>query len=241
MTFRPDSIEFGRQSCGSHCGVRDRCSARPAARPRRSKSAISRRSRRRADRLRRRKPRSHAVPGAEPHRLRRAARRAQPGFRPATSRHGTPPACRRAPQFELDLLGPRALAVAGGIVTLLGIIFFFVLAVNRGWIGPNARVALGGIASAIVFAAGLELKRRYGTTYAALAAVGAGIAGGYATLLSAAALYHMLSALGGAARRRRDRGGRARHVARRGARRSSPGSGSSARCSSRPSSWRRAA
>ncbi|HEY2354970.1 MAG TPA: DUF2339 domain-containing protein [Gaiellaceae bacterium] len=100
---------------------------------------------------------------------------------------------RTRPQFELDLLGPRALAVAGGIVTLLGIVFFFVLAVNRGWIGSTGRVALGAIASTLVFAGGLELKRRYGTTYATLAAVGAGIAGAYATLLSAAALYHMLS------------------------------------------------
>jgi len=97
------------------------------------------------------------------------------------------------PKLELDLLGPRALAIAGGIVTLLGIVFFFVLAVHRGWIGPTARVSLGGIAATLVFVAGLELKRRYGTTYSTLAAVGAGIAGGYATLLSAAALYHMLS------------------------------------------------
>src|SRR5204863_8806621 len=40
---------------------------------------------------------------------------------------------------------------------------------------------------------GLWLKRRYGMTYSTLAAVGAGIAGGYATLLSAAALYDMVS------------------------------------------------
>ena len=78
-------------------------------------------------------------------------------------------------------------------MTLLGIVFFFVLAVDRGWIGPTGRVALGGIAATIVFAGGLELKRRFGPTYSTLAAVGAGIAGGYATLLSAAALYHMLS------------------------------------------------
>ena len=96
------------------------------------------------------------------------------------------------PRFELsDLLGPRALAITGGIVTLLGIVFFFVLAVNRGWIGPTGRVALGGVAAALVFGGGLELRRRYGTTHAALAAVGAGLGGGYATLL-AAALYDLI-------------------------------------------------
>src|SRR6185436_10161332 len=91
-----------------------------------------------------------------------------------------------------DLLGARALAVAGGVVMLLGIVFFFVLAVNRGWVGPAGRVALGGGAALFVFAGGLELRRRYGDTYSSLAAVGTGIAGGYATLLSAAALYDLI-------------------------------------------------
>jgi uncharacterized membrane protein len=100
------------------------------------------------------------------------------------------------PSFQLsDLLGPRALAIAGGVVTLLGIVFFFVLAVNRGWIGPTGRVALGGIAATLVFCAGLELRRRYGTTHSALAAVGAGLGGAYATLL-AAALYDLIPSSG---------------------------------------------
>ena len=77
-------------------------------------------------------------------------------------------------------------------MTVLGIVFFFALAVNRGWIGPGARVALGSVASLLFLVAGLELRRRYGRTHAAVAAVGAGIAGGYATLLAATALYDLL-------------------------------------------------
>ena len=42
-----------------------------------------------------------------------------------------------------DLLGARGLAIVGGLVTLLGVTFLFVLAANRGWIGPVARVATG--------------------------------------------------------------------------------------------------
>lgn len=99
----------------------------------------------------------------------------------------------RVPKFTAaDLLGARALAIAGGCVTLLGILFFFILAVNRGWIGPTGRVGLGAIASAGVFVAGLWLRRRYGETHSALAAVAAGIAGGYGTLLAAAALYSLV-------------------------------------------------
>ncbi|HEX6699929.1 MAG TPA: DUF2339 domain-containing protein, partial [Gaiellaceae bacterium] len=95
-----------------------------------------------------------------------------------------------------DLLGAKGLAWAGGVVTLLGVVFFFVLAVNRGWIGPGMRVGLGAAASFIVFAAGVWVKRRYGALYAAFSAVGAGLAGGYATLLAATALYDFLPEAG---------------------------------------------
>jgi len=93
-----------------------------------------------------------------------------------------------------DLFTAKVLAWAGGIVTLLGVLFFFVLAVNRGWIGPGARVSLGAIASAIVFSAGLYVRRRYGHLYySAYAAAGAGIGGGYATLLAARLQYDLVS------------------------------------------------
>ncbi|HEY6031640.1 MAG TPA: DUF2339 domain-containing protein [Gaiellaceae bacterium] len=99
------------------------------------------------------------------------------------------------PSFDLStLLGARSLAWSGGVVTLLGVLFFFVLAVERGWIGQVARVSMGGAASLLVFGAGFWLHRRYGDSYASLAAVGAGIAGGYGTLLAAASLYDLLPA-----------------------------------------------
>src|SRR5262249_1348996 len=43
--------------------------------------------------------------------------------------------------FE-DLLGGRILAVVGGLAILVGVVFFLVIAVDRGWIGVEARVAL---------------------------------------------------------------------------------------------------
>ena len=97
---------------------------------------------------------------------------------------------------EIDwsaLFGAKALAWAGGAVTLLGIVFFFVLAVNRGWIGPVARVTLGALASVFLFSAGLYVKRRFEDMYhSAVAAVGAGIAGGYMTLVAAKVLYGLV-------------------------------------------------
>src|SRR6266545_4985595 len=110
------------------------------------------------------------------------------------------PGQKREPAFDwrnqleaADLLGAKALAWAGGIVTLLGVVFFFVLAANRGWVGPGIRIACGATASVLVFGTGFWLRRRFGETFSSLAAVGAGIAGAYATLLAAASIYDMVS------------------------------------------------
>jgi uncharacterized membrane protein len=105
-----------------------------------------------------------------------------------------PSAPRVRREFDWSVfVGAKALAWAGGAVTLLGIVFFFVLAVNRGWIGPVTRVMLGSIASAAVFGAGVYVKRRFEDLYvSALAAVGTGVAGGYMTLLAAKVLYDLV-------------------------------------------------
>ena len=118
-----------------------------------------------------------------------------PTARPAPAPRAVPrpPKPRRAwPQIDAGMLfGARGLAWSGGLVTILGVLFFFVLAVDRGWIGPVARVSLGVIASALVFGGGLWLHRRYGESYAASSAVAAGIAGGFATLLFATVRYDL--------------------------------------------------
>ena len=118
----------------------------------------------RATRARARAARARAPPPAAA-----GGRGRQPARRPAGAAASPRPASRsrRAsrprwdremtlPKVELaDLLGARALAWAGGIVTLLGVVFFFVLAVNRGWIGPVERVGLGALASLLLFGGGL--------------------------------------------------------------------------------------
>jgi uncharacterized membrane protein len=77
-------------------------------------------------------------------------------------------------------------------VLALGIGLFFVLATDRGWIGPAERVALGAAASVLAFGGGVLLRSRYGQYWSALAAVGAGIAGGYACLAAASARYDLV-------------------------------------------------
>src|SRR5262245_62602281 len=142
--------------------------------------------------------RARPAPSPAPAPPRQAEPAPAPVFPPPSL--GRPASAPRTPSFDwgrtlsaADLMGAKALAFAGGVVTLLGVVFFFVLAVNRGWIGPELRVACGGVASAIVFAGGMWLQHRYGRTYSALAAVGVGIAGAYVTLLAAVSLYDLIS------------------------------------------------
>jgi uncharacterized membrane protein len=96
-----------------------------------------------------------------------------------------------------DFLGLRALAWAGGVITLLGIAFFYVLANERGWVGPGSRVLLGTSISAGLLALGWWLRQLRGQPEAALAAAGTGIAGLYVTLYAATKLYGYVPTAGG--------------------------------------------
>jgi uncharacterized membrane protein len=63
--------------------------------------------------------------------------------------------------FE-ELLGGRLLALAGGIAVLLGIAFLVALAIDRGWLGAEARVGLALIGAAMLLAVGVWLHERLG-------------------------------------------------------------------------------
>ena len=130
--------------------------------------------------------------------------RALPPRQPPPAPTPAPPAAAREPGFadravawlRAELTGPRAFALVGGTVTLLGVIFLFVLAANRGWVGPEARVALGAAVSLALLGAGFVLRTRYGQVQASLAAVGVGIASAYTTLAAATMLYSFIAPWG---------------------------------------------
>ena len=108
---------------------------------------------------------------------------------------GPPARPERRERRDLDLswlAGARGLALAGGVVTLLGIVFVFALAASRGWIGPAARCAIGGGVSVLLLAAAVEVRRRFGAVAAGLAAAGAGIGGLYVTLYATSRVYHLV-------------------------------------------------
>ncbi len=130
---------------------------------------------------------------------------------PSAPRHTAPPAPR--PRVPADWVvelpsapaSPRRerhytvedaghwLAWLGGIATVLGIILFLALAVAHGWIGESARVVLAAVGSAALITGGAWLHGHRGRTEAAVAMVGAGTAGMFATLLVASAGYHLIA------------------------------------------------
>jgi len=91
-----------------------------------------------------------------------------------------------------DLLGGRVLAVLGGLTIFIGVILFLAIAIDRGWIGVEARVALAFAGSTALLAIGLFLYERRGQTDAAVAAVATALASLYASLAYATAVQDVI-------------------------------------------------
>lgn len=73
-------------------------------------------------------------------------------------------------------ISERGLALAGGLALLIGAILFFSLAITRGWIGPEARVALGLVGGiALTLLGDRLLPTRNRVVGAVLVAVGIGV------------------------------------------------------------------
>ena len=68
-----------------------------------------------------------------------------------------------------------------------------ILAADRGWVSAELRVVFGALVSVALYGAGVVAYRRYGRTWAALAAAGAGIGGAYVTIAAAGAVYDFLT------------------------------------------------
>ena len=91
-----------------------------------------------------------------------------------------------------DLLGGRVLAVLGGLTIFIGVILFLAIAIDRGWIGVEARVALAFAGSTALLAIGLFLYERRGQTDAAVAAVATALASLYGSLTYATAVQDVI-------------------------------------------------
>lgn len=120
----------------------------------------------------------------------------RPSLPPPSRPTGSPAPEPGGPTFSIsDLVGGRVLAWIGGLATLVGIVLFLAVAISRGWLTVDARVAMAGIASAALGAAGIWLHGQRGRTEASVVLVGAGTAGLFATLVVAGNVYNLISPL----------------------------------------------
>lgn len=94
--------------------------------------------------------------------------------------------------IALDVTPSRVLAAAGGLVLLLGLGFLLRYAVARGWLGPEVRVLLGLFGSAALAIIGVRLERVEATRVVGQICTATASAGGYAAVLAAVVLYHLV-------------------------------------------------
>jgi uncharacterized membrane protein len=112
---------------------------------------------------------------------------------PAPSPVAPPPspvAAAPSPQLTAPIAAPtawyrregavtRVLAVTGAVITMAGVAMFLVLAAQRGWFGPEARVAAGAVLAAVLIGLGVRsgladqrAERAVGSAPVALVATG---------------------------------------------------------------------
>ncbi|MEV6603324.1 DUF2339 domain-containing protein [Kutzneria sp. NPDC051319] len=88
--------------------------------------------------------------------------------------------------------GSKVVSWIGGSVTLLGIVLLMVLAVQRGWLGPEPRVLVGGGLGLALIAGGLWVHRNPAGRSGAYALAATGIAVLYLDVAAATSLYNLM-------------------------------------------------
>ncbi|WP_438388644.1 DUF2339 domain-containing protein [Actinopolyspora saharensis] len=93
----------------------------------------------------------------------------------------------------------RLLAWGGGAVTLLGVVFLLVLAVQRGWLGPTTRVLGGAGLGTALLAAAFRARGGPAGPGGSYALAATGLAALYLDTIAATTLYDYLPVAGGLA------------------------------------------
>lgn len=97
-----------------------------------------------------------------------------------------------APSAE-EYLGGRVLGWVGALAILAGVVFFFGMAIDRGWIDETTRIVLATVLCVALLGAGAWLHEKKGQTEAALAAMATGLAGLFVTLVVGSQIYDVIA------------------------------------------------
>ena len=127
------------------------------------------------------------------HRPDAADRETNPANESGSEHPGTPQGT-ALPLLSAEFAG-RIVTRLGLAFVLVGLAFLFRWSVAQGWIGPVARVALGGVTSGALIAAGVRVRARQ-HVFAALLQ-GGGLAGLYLSIFAAHRIYGLVGDPGG--------------------------------------------
>lgn len=123
---------------------------------------------------------------------------AAPPFAPALPL--LPPVAEHGPAlawWQREGFVARVLAVVGAGITLIGVAFLLVMAIQMGFFGPLARVLSGALLSAALIGAAVVVRGRTATTNAALGLAATGVATGYLDVLAVTRIYEWMPAAAG--------------------------------------------
>lgn len=109
----------------------------------------------------------------------------------------SPPPAPRPSWWQREGATSRVLAIAGSVITLLGVVMFLVLAVQNGYLGPVPRVIGGAVLAAALLGTSCWLRKRQGGDVGAVALAGTGTAGLYLDVVAATAYYGWLPSWAG--------------------------------------------
>ncbi|MBB5853658.1 hypothetical protein HDA45_003745 [Amycolatopsis umgeniensis] len=126
-------------------------------------------------------------------------RRPHPPQQPYRAQYQPVPRVSLGEKLSKEGAGSRLLAWIGGAVTLLGIVLFLVLAIQRGWFGPVPRVIGGAVLGLALVGIGLRLHRTPAGRTGAFALAATGIGALYLDAIAATTMYGYLPAYAGLA------------------------------------------
>jgi uncharacterized membrane protein len=122
-----------------------------------------------------------------------------PWYPPPPTLPPAPPVPTLWERLSRDGAGSRILAWAGGVVTLAGVVLLLILAIQRGYLGPQLRVALGAAFGLALAGIGAWLHRSPTARTGAYALAATGVAVLYLDVVAATSLYGYLPVWGGLA------------------------------------------
>lgn len=106
---------------------------------------------------------------------------------------------RRAPWWQREGVVSKLLVVAGGVITLVGVVMLLVIAARAGLLNPQVRVGGGAILSGGLIAAALRVHGRPGGSIGGTALAGTGIAGLFIVTVAMTSFYHWIPSTAGLA------------------------------------------